>query len=317
MNPGQRLVLGIKEPYLSNSTMDFLKRKSIGGVILFDNNGISADQLKSLINQIYDACSVLPFIAVDYEGGKVSRLGRFFQPLAQPSEYNGKLHKLRIDCRKVGNEFNDIGINLNLAPVADIAYSPLNEALKDRTYSYDPSKVADYCLSFYEGFSENDIICCFKHFPGLGSSVSDPHDEIAVSCLARERITGNDLLPFKAGISAGIKMIMTTHLRMTEIDREIGTFSKKTVSLVRDMGFEGIIISDDLSMGAVKNEGSLPGRVLRTLCCGHDMALICHDYIEHEKIADYLENNLPLLEKHGHQEAVKRITDVKKSQLRR
>jgi len=317
MNPGQRLILGIKESHLTKSTMDFLKSKSIGGIILFDNNGINIDELKSLINQIYDACSVLPFIAIDYEGGRVRRLGKFFYPLTQPSEYSGRLNELKLDCQKVSRQFNSIGINLNLAPVADVMYLPLNEALKNRTYSRDPSEVVDYCLTFCDGFSENNVICCLKHFPGLGSSANDPHDKIAVSCLARERITGNDLLPFKAGISAGIKMIMTTHLRMTEIDKEIGTFSNKTVNLARDLGFKGIIISDDLSMGAVKNRGSLPERVLRALCCGHDMALICHDYGEHEKIVEYLENNLPLLENNGHQESLERIKDVKKSRLKR
>lgn len=313
MKLGQRIIFGIEGTYLTDSIINILSEKQIGGIILFDRNGQNPDQLKSLIDSIYKACEIKPFIAIDFEGGRIRRLKDFFHPLAKPSEYDGKPDELKSDCENVSQDFKEFNINLNLAPVADISYSPLNSTLEDRTFSSDPLKTSEYCVSFYKGFAKNNISCCLKHFPGLGSSANDPHKMTAVSCLPYNRIKENDLVPFKAGINAGINMLMTTHLLMTAIDDKIGAFSSQTTNLARAMGFEGIIISDDLSMGALKNDGTLPEITLKTLCAGHDMALICHNHNQHNEIISYLENNISALEKYGHNSALERIKDAKKS----
>ncbi|MCD6162552.1 MAG: glycoside hydrolase family 3 protein [candidate division Zixibacteria bacterium] len=313
MNPGQRIILGIEGTYLTDSVISILSKKQIGGIILFDHNGENPNQLKALINSIYNACEIKPFIAIDFEGGRIRRLKKFFHLLAKPSEYDGKANELKSDCENVGRDFKEYNINLNLAPVADISYSPLNAALEDRTFSADPLKTSEYCISFCEGFAKNNILCCLKHFPGLGSSTNDPHKLTAVSCLPYDRIRENDLVPFKAGINAGVNMLMTTHLLMTAIDDKIGAFSVKTTGLARALGFEGIIISDDLCMGALKSEDSLPEITLKSLCAGHDMALICHNHSRYNEIISYLENNISVLEKHGHKRALERIRDAKES----
>jgi len=312
MSPAQRLILGIKEPYLTQSTQYLLKDKLAGGIILFDRNAEDREQLAALINEILEICPEPPFIAIDFEGGRVRRLGKSFSHLGGPSEYADDLISLESHCREIGREFKEVGINLNLAPVVDLSYAPLNPALKDRTFSADPTRVIDYCASFYKGFSFSDIQCCLKHFPGLGSAANDPHDKTAISCISKERISANDLVPFKAGINMGINFLMTTHLLMTEIDSKISTFSKNTIDLARLIGFDKIIITDDMSMGAIGNNKSMRENVLAALIAGHDMALICHDNDKHREIVDYLESNLATLEKHGHNQALKRISDVKK-----
>lgn len=313
MNPGQRLILGLEQTHLVNSFKSLFTDKQIGGVVLFDQNAENPVQLKRLIGEINEVCLITPFIATDFEGGRVSHFADFFRLLAKPAEYAGEFVRLRSACQEIGGDFKEIGINVNFAPVVDLSYSPVNPALSDRTFSYDPSQTSDYSLNFYEGFSANNVICCFKHFPGLGSAVNDPHYETAVSCISRERILTNDIIPFKAGIAQGVKMIMTTHLLITAIDDKIVTFSKSVVGLARELGFEGILITDDMSMGAVKKSLPLPEAVLEALCSGHDVALICHDYDKYPEIVNHLERNLNLLQQHGHEKALQRISDVKKA----
>jgi beta-N-acetylhexosaminidase len=311
MNPGQRLILGVKEPYLSQSTKYLLKQKDVGGIILFDRNAENRDQLIDFIAEIKAICPVPPFIAIDFEGGRVRRLNKYFSHLGEPSEYRDNLIILENHCREIGRQFKEIGINLNLAPVVDLSYSPLNPALVGRTFSDDPSLAAEYCAGFYNSFAANGIQCCLKHFPGLGSAVNDPHANIAVSCISKERLDANDLVPFKAGAKMGINFLMTTHLIMSEIDKNISTFSKNTIDLARLIGFDKIIVTDDMSMGAIKSK-SLPESVFSALVAGHDLALVCHDNDKHEEIVEYLERNLDTLKAHGHDLALERISNVKK-----
>lgn len=313
MSVAQRLIFGIEKPYLDNSIRDFLSRYQPGGVILFDRNGESLVQLKVLIEDIKATLKAKPFIAIDFEGGRVRRNGALFSRLEQASAYLEKgFELLKNDAARVATEFSEVGINLNFAPVADLKYEPLNAALDKRTCSADSAIVADYCLNFMGGFKSAGILCCLKHFPGLGSAVNDPHQQISISCISSERYLANDLIPFKAGIDFGVKFIMTTHVIMAPIDQEIATFSQQVTKLARLAGFEYIIITDDMSMGAIRGQAELPDNILKALCAGHDMALICHDIDRHESIIEYLEKNLKRLEAHGHKEALKRISHVKK-----
>ena len=311
MNPAQRLILGIKEPFLTQSTKDLLKHNQAGGIILFDRNAENRDQLKEFIAEIKAICPTPPFIAVDFEGGRVRRLGKYFPHLGAPVEYKDDLAILENQCREIAEQFKEIGINLNLAPVADLTYTPLNPALLNRTFSNDPALVVEYCKSFYKGFAACGIQCCLKHFPGLGSAANDPHDKTAISCISRERIGANDLVPFRAGIKMGINFLMTTHILMTEIDKNISTFSKNTIDLARRIVFDRIIITDDMSMGAIGNSQSLPENVFNALVAGHDMALICHNNDKHEEIINYLDSNLAALSEHSHSQALERILNVK------
>ncbi|MCP4580537.1 MAG: glycoside hydrolase family 3 protein [candidate division Zixibacteria bacterium] len=317
MNPAQRLILGLEGPILTDSMKRLLADKQIGGVILFDRNARDRSQLKALIEQIRDSCTTVPFVAIDFEGGRVRRMDDIFHNLDEPIKYQGDLERLYSDCREVSREFSEIGLNLNFAPVADLSYTPLNPALKDRTFSDDPNLVAEYCIDFIKGFAANGIQCCLKHFPGLGSAVNDPHDKTAISCIAKEKILANDFIPYKAGISAGASMIMTSHVLISDIDEKISTFSRITIDLARFIGFDSVIITDDMTMGGAQGNRSLPEKVLETLVTGHDMALICHEHDKHEEIVGYLEENISALIENGHTQALERIANVKSSLSKR
>lgn len=313
MNPGQRLVLGLPGPDLDDSTIELLSEKNVGGIVLFDCNAADRKGLASLLEIIRNNVTPRPFVAVDFEGGRVRRLGKLFSRLGAPAEYHGSFGKLEADCREIASEFGEVGINVNLAPVADLTHTPLNPALEGRTFSPDPDEAAEYCTAFCRGFAGHGVICCLKHFPGLGSAVNDPHEQVAVSCLSLGQVFERDIVPFRAGFSQGADMLMTTHVKITDIENEIGTLSSKTTKLARYVGFTGVIITDDMSMGALKKQGrSLPQMALDALCSGHDLALICHDHDKHKEIIAHLEENVHILERHGHDQSLRMIESVKK-----
>ena len=308
----QRLILGLEKPYLDKATEKLLAEKQVGGLILFDRNCENLSQLGKLTRHIRDCSSGIPLLAIDFEGGRVRRGAGCFSELGSATSYaETGLDKLRDDCIEIAHEFNDIGINVNFAPVADLAYDPLNPALAQRTFSSESMAVADYCRTFIGAFSQYKILCCLKHFPGLGSAVNDPHGQMAISCLPAERFAGYDWVPYKAGFDAGAAMVMTTHMLATSIDEIPATFSEKTTKLVRAMNFDGIIITDDMTMGAVGGD-DLSDKVLRALVAGHDMALVCHKFERYEEIIDYLDGHLDELNQYGHEQALRRINDAKK-----
>jgi beta-N-acetylhexosaminidase len=310
---GQRLIVGIDKPYLSETFKSFIKSNQIGGVILFDHNGIDLTQIRRLIQDVNQSCDIKPFVAIDFEGGRVRRFKNLLPNLDKPSEYRNDFARLRQDIDRVAKALTDLGVNVDFAPVADLSYSPLNQALNDRTYSAEPDEVIEYCRVVIESLSSHHILSCAKHFPGLGSAVNDPHLETAISCLSLEQIARNDLKSFRGAAAVGVQMLMTTHMIMSAISGEIVTFEPAVEKLARKMGFDGILICDDLSMGAVKGLRPLPEMALETLCAGHDIALICHDHEKYNAVYKYLEDNMELLRGHGHQQALDRIANVKKS----
>ena len=303
--------MGLPAPYLNKQARDILSRYEIGGVILFNRNCENHNQLKQLIEDIKITCISKPFIAIDFEGGRVRRGVELFNVL-EAAEYYApdKLQKLRDDCLKVGQQFKELGINVNFAPVADLKYNPENPALAERTFSDDPAAVAEYCQAFIAAFTENGILTCLKHFPGLGSAANDPHEKMSVTCRSIERFINYDFIPFKTGIESGVPMVMTTHVLASALDSKLATFSENITKLMRNFGFNGIIVSDDMFMGAV-NGDNLPQRVLESLVAGHDLTLVCHGINRYEEIIETLENNISLLEKHGHSESIRRIENAK------
>lgn len=300
----------------SRLTVDEIKlfsRYQFGGVVLFDRNADISGDPATLIKELAQISRPPQIVAVDFEGGRVRRLKTALGELGAPAEYSENFAKMKDDIAAVATAMRKTRINLNLAPVADIAYKPLNPALAGRTFSSDPSETAEYCQRFIETFLSFGIESCLKHFPGLGSAVNDPHLQVAVSCLPFERLRDYDFIPFMHGIKSGARFMMTTHLLMTAIDDKLATFSPRTCALARELGFDGVLLTDDLSMGAVRNLMPLEELVLESLCAGHDMALICHDHPQYPKVVKYLEKNMDKLEKSGHEKALQRISQITNS----
>lgn len=258
---------------------EFYRSFDLGGVIIFARNVESPSLLKKLIDEIKSRTAGDLIVAVDQEGGEVNRLtGSEFPVFASPAHYGerqdleGAIHAARVTSR----ELIKLGINMNLSPVADVLTNRENALMERRCFSGDMQEVSEFTAGVISAQSEAGVASCAKHFPGLGDVSADPHSEIAVCDRPFEFVRDSMLPPFTAAIRAGVQAVMTTHMLVPSVDpTNIATFSPRicTEILRGSLCFGGVIISDDLNMGAVKDAKRA---VSRAIAAGHDMALLCH-----------------------------------------
>ena len=313
---GQMLMVGFRGVSLeANPIVRDIKKYHLGGIILFDRdynvllptrNVISKKQLTSLVHGLHNISAYPLFMAVDQEGGSVRRLKseKGFLPLPSAREM-GKmsLENTENTAKKLGKELAAIGINLNFAPVADVdvyPQSPAIGALK-RSFSSNPVEVTNHARAFLEGMAEEKIIGCLKHFPGHGSAATDTHRGLT-------DITGTwqqdaELMPYETLIPDGVvDMVMVGHLVNSKIDPEYpASLSKATITglLRTKLGFNGVVISDDLEMGAITAHYSLEEVVLLAINAGMDILLYGNNISYDPDIAEKVHSRILKLVKAG------------------
>lgn len=268
-----------------DSPMETVMKYHVGGFTLYakDFENTDPDTLATELANVSDNCNIFPFFAADEEGGDIVRMSKYsaFRAEPFPSQLElakGGVQAIRDDTQEKADLFLDIGLNLNLAPVADIAESE-SDYIYGRTFGADAETTGDYCAEIISVMNENGVGSCMKHFPGYGPNV-DTHTGIAVDERSAESFDSRDLVPFKKGIAAGVPMIMVNHNIINAYDSELpASLSPAVHSLLRDtMGFGGIIITDDLGMDAIKlYSGESDPNVLAVLA-GNDM--VCTSDIE-------------------------------------
>ena len=284
---GQMTMIGVYGYEMNNDIKYSLNEYNFGGVILFARNVESKGQLKTFVSQLQNESNekIPLFIAIDEEGGDVSRLGKIEKDIA-PSQQaigdTGDISLARDWALKTATNLKSLGINVNFAPVADVG-SP-----DTRSFSNNAEIVAEFVDRAANGYEEEDVIYCLKHFPGIGKRITDPHQEISSVDVSRETLEKEDLFPFKSIISnhpSDKFMIMVSHLKYPAIDEKTSaTLSYKVMTeLLREkLGYDGIIITDDLEMGAIANHNSFSEVGVKAIEAGADILLICHDY-QHEQ----------------------------------
>lgn len=290
---GQLFVLGFKGPQPSRDFLDFIAEEQIGGVILFEENCANHQRVSDNIDLIRSQFKrgSMPFIAVDQEGGRVCRLRQAPAEFRSAADYGAKmeLEQFAEDFSRASMFMESLGINLNLAPVADIRLHSANACLKDRCFGETSQQVATFVEKAVAVTRKAGLLSCLKHFPGLGAAVADPHLETPVvdydELIWRQR----EMLPFAAGIESGADMVMTTHLRMTAFDGEIVTGSQQIVTtLLRNvLGFDGPVITDDLTMNGAAELGDIGERTVKAFKAGHDILLFGQDYEAAMRAYDY------------------------------
>ncbi len=177
--------------------------------------------------------------------------------------------------RQCAQALKRLGINFNLAPVLDLADQKAPKFLQARTLGKDPRQVATLAQVYLEVCRAQGLLCCGKHFPGLGGVSLDPHVELP----RIEKVAHEALLPFQAMIAAGIPALMTTHLVVAQWGPEPVTFSSVGLRFLREeLGFSGPVLTDDLDMGAISRHWALPEALEKALQAGHDLLLICQDF---------------------------------------
>ena len=234
----------------------------VGGVVLFARDVESAPQLEGLL------------VAVDEEGGDVTRL-----EAEKGSSFPGNLALGAVDdvdlTRRVGaaigGELAAAGVNFDLAPVADVIVDPANPIVGVRSFGSDPALVSRHVAAFVEGVQSVGVAACAKHFPGHGESLADSHLELPSVETDLETLWARALPPFAAAVEAGVRAVMTAHIRFAALDDRPATLSARVVQLLRsELGFVGVVITDALEMRAISGTVGLEEGAVRALVAGAD-----------------------------------------------
>ena len=282
---GQRLMIGLRGTSLDEQTRLLLREISPGGVILFSRNIENQDQVKNLIREIKKEVTPPPLLAIDHEGGLVVRFFRdvTIMPGNMALGAVGSSELAYHQGAVTAEEIKSIGFDINLAPVVDVATNPDNPGITIRSLGSDPQKVAELALSLIQGTQSRGAGAVVKHFPGKGEASKDAHFDLPKVDLSWDELHNIHLFPFRECIKNGVSGVMSTHViysNLAGVDAVPATFSRKLITgyLRQDLGFEGVIFSDDMEMGAITKFFPFEEAVVKTIQAGHDMVLICSDY---------------------------------------
>lgn len=279
---GQRLMAGFDGTELNAELKFLINALKLGGIILFSRNLIDPGQIKDLCFSMQSyarSCGQPPlFIAIDQEGGRVARLREPFTQFPGNSKMKGPEDAVYF-AKTTAKEFLEVGINMNLAPVLDVAPEGINSIMAGRAFGPDPGWVSEQGKVVIEHLQAENIMAVAKHFPGIGRTVLDSHFELPDLDIDVDAMQGFDLFPFKTAISHDVAGIMLSHIRYTGIDPDWPASLSKTIAddlLRKQMGYDGVVMTDDLDMGAIEKHYDLKTAIQQILSADIDMPLICH-----------------------------------------
>ena len=253
----------------------------LGSVCLFGSNVVDADQLRALTDAIH-AANPAALIAIDEEGGDVTRLHRRDGSPYPSMAYLGWLDDESVTRQVgagIGAELLAAGIDLNLAPVADVNSNPLNPVIGVRSFGSDAALVARHVAAYTTGLQASGVGAVAKHFPGHGDTATDSHRELPTVTVDIPTLTARELVPFGAAVQAGTLGVMTSHIMVPAIDPRLpATLSADILALLRDrFGFTGAIVSDALDMAGASAGRGIPEAAVLALAAGVDLLCIGTD----------------------------------------
>lgn len=273
---------------MSDALAQALAEYPAGGVVIFGKNIESANQLSRLMSGLENASATPLLFAADEEGGLVARIansGAFDVPKYESMAAVGAAGDpslAREAASTIGGYLKKLGIYLDFAPVADVNTNPDNPVIGSRAFSSDPQTAADMVSAAVGGFHEAGIACCLKHYPGHGDTSGDTHDGRVGTGKSWDELLACELVPFKAGITAGADLVMVAHISASAVtgDDAPASFSHELITskLRGELGFEGVVATDSLAMGAVTAVYSPAEAALSALGAGVDMLLMPDDY---------------------------------------
>ena len=287
------LVIGVAGPELTAQERDWLQHDACAGVILFKRNFVSRAQVAELSAAIRAAAPRPQLLCVDQEGGRVQRFQDGYSALP-PLEGFGRLYAddpagalalAEEHAWLMASEVRASGVDLSFAPVVDLGRG--NLAIGNRAFSDDPQVVAAFTRAYVRGMHAAGMAATLKHFPGHGSVLEDTHFDVAVDDRPLDVIRAEDLVPFVAGIDAGADAVMLAHVTYPQVAPEPAGYSPYWIETIlrKEMGFRGVVFSDDIGMAAAFSAGGVKQRIDAHLDAGCDVVLVCHPELVEESLA--------------------------------
>ena len=280
---GQLAIVGFKGHTVPDEVRELAREFDLGGVIFFKRNVEAPEQVADLSRESQALAGEIPlWVSVDQEGGRVARLKRPFTewpPMITLGRAGPAAEKLAERfARALAAELHAVGISMDYTPVLDILTNPKNPVIGDRALADRAEDVARIGTVIIRTLQGEGIAACGKHFPGHGDTSVDSHFELPVLDHPPDRLEAVELVPFRAAIAAGVAAIMTAHILIPALDQENpGTLSKTIVDgmLKTTLGFQGLVLSDDLEMKAITARYSHSEATVRAIGAGCDAVLMC------------------------------------------
>jgi len=286
---GQLFFVGIPSDHVDAPTANIMSTVRPGGICLFARNIRSPDQVRGLLDELRGLSRVEPFLSIDQEGGLVDRLRRILGPMP-PASKIASPESAAVQAEIIGLALRTLGFNMDFAPVVDVVVAEraaFSNGLHSRAFGVSQDEVAAFATAFLETLQSNGVIGCLKHFPGLGASDVDSHEELPRVRIEEEEFRAVDLHPFRHLINGGgVRAVMVAHaaypaLGLQERDQDGKllpsslSFNIVTRLLRNELGYEGLVLTDDLEMGAIVKSYGVAEASLMALEAGNDMVAIC------------------------------------------
>src|SRR5918999_4205996 len=291
---GQLLFIGLPGPELDAEARALLEEVRPGGVIIFGRNVAAPEQLRGLLDGVRETLRVEPLLGIDQEGGLVDRLRKICTPMpaARVIRQHGDLAGARAHGRITGEVLRLLGFNLNFAPVMSIMTEDrdlLSNGLYSRSFGRSPGEVLGYTMVYLRGLQGAGCLGCAKHFPGIGAGEVDTHEEMAVIHLTHDDLSAQDLAPYIELFQREdnmVRAVMVSHGGFPKVDLRRGTAGGRLVPasinpgivtklLREELGYTGLVVTDDLEMGAIARHYEIEETVRLAVEAGEDMLLIC------------------------------------------
>jgi len=286
------LVIGLNGTELTTQERDWLQHDACAGVILFARNFASKVQVAELCAAVRATAPRPQLICVDQEGGRVQRFREGYSALPSlegfgrlfAQDREAALELAEEHAWLMASEIRASGVDLSFAPVVDLGRG--NRAIGDRAFSADPQVVAEFTRAYVRGMHAAGMAATLKHFPGHGSVLEDTHYDDAVDPRSLDEIRAQDLIPFQAGIEAKADAVMMAHVTYPLVAPEPAGTSKRWIGdiLRSELGFRGVVFSDDIGMAAANAIGGVAARVNVHLDAGCDVVLVCHPDLVDESL---------------------------------
>ncbi len=279
---GQRLMAGFDGFEFTGDVKYLIDTLKVGGLILFKRNVFSPEQLTALCADAQAharACGQPPlFIAIDQEGGLVARLGPPFT-LFPGNPAMKSMADADLFAETTARELGQVGINTNMAPVLDIAPDGVESIMAGRVFRGGPDWVSEMGARVIQGLQQGGVMAVAKHFPGIGRTILDSHLDLPTLATPKSDLDATDLTPFRAAVACGVAGMMLSHIRYSAIDPDWpASLSPKIAGtwLREELGYKGLVMTDDLDMGAVAKHFDIRAATRQVLAADVDIALVCH-----------------------------------------